>query len=56
VALEAISQQKFEKYYQQWQHHWAKCITAQGSTLKATPLGKLKVYRYACNKVIPGTS
>jgi hypothetical protein len=26
------------------------------ATLNVTPLSKLSVYRYACNKIIPGTS
>jgi len=44
------------KCFQQWQHHLAWCIAAQGGISKVTPLSKLWVYRYACNKVIPGTS
>jgi hypothetical protein len=28
-ALRAIPLQEFQKCFQQWQHHWAKCITAQ---------------------------
>jgi hypothetical protein len=29
MALKAIPQQEFQKYFQQWQHHWAKCMSAQ---------------------------
>jgi hypothetical protein len=29
VALKAIPQQEFQKYFQQWHHHWAKCIALQ---------------------------
>jgi hypothetical protein len=29
-ALKAILQQEFQKCFQQWQHHWAKCIAAHG--------------------------
>jgi hypothetical protein len=36
-ALEAIPQQEYQKCFQQWQHHWAKCIAALGGTLKVTP-------------------
>jgi hypothetical protein len=28
MALKAILQQEFQKYFQHWQHCWAKCITA----------------------------
>jgi hypothetical protein len=30
-----------KKFFQQWQHRWAKCIVAQWSTSKVTPLSKL---------------
>jgi hypothetical protein len=30
MALKAVPQQEFQKYFQQWQHRWAKCIAAQG--------------------------
>jgi hypothetical protein len=31
MALKAVPQQEFKKKcFQQWQHHWAKCIAAQG--------------------------
>jgi len=29
MALKAIPQQEFQKCFQQWQHHWAKCMSAQ---------------------------
>jgi hypothetical protein len=29
TALKAIPQQEFQKYFQQWQHCWAKCIAAE---------------------------
>jgi len=56
TTLKAIQQQEFQKMFQHWQHHWAKCIAAQGEHLKVTPLSRLYVYRYACNKIIPGIS
>jgi hypothetical protein len=34
MALKAIPQQKFQKCFQQWQHHWAKCTAAQGEYFK----------------------
>jgi len=30
TALKAIPQQEFQKYFQHWQHRWAKCTAAQG--------------------------
>jgi len=30
MALEALPQQEFQKCFQQWQYHWAKCIVAVG--------------------------
>jgi hypothetical protein len=30
MVLKAIPQQEFQNCFQQWQHRWAKCITAQG--------------------------
>jgi len=30
MILKAISQQEFQKCFQQWQHHWAKCVVTQG--------------------------
>jgi len=38
MALKAIPQQKFQKCFQQWQHHWAKCIAAQGENFEDDPL------------------
>jgi len=26
MAVKAIPQWKFQKFFQQWQHSWAKCI------------------------------
>jgi hypothetical protein len=34
MALKAILQQEFQKCFQQWQHHWAKCIAAQVAYLE----------------------
>jgi len=34
MALKAIPQQEFQKYFQQQQHHWAKCTAAQGEYFK----------------------
>jgi hypothetical protein len=36
-ALKAIPQQKFKKYFQQWQHHWANYIAAQEQYIKGDP-------------------
>jgi hypothetical protein len=85
VALKAISQQEFQKCFEQWQHHWATCIVVHG-VLQRQPLSvsskytgmlerivlldfihrlvsqktpsseSYRNYRYACNKIIPGTS
>jgi hypothetical protein len=41
TALKAIPQQEFQKCFRQWQHCWANCIAAQGSTSNVTPLSKL---------------
>jgi hypothetical protein len=35
--MEAITQQEFQKYFQQSQHHWAKCIAAQGESFEGNP-------------------
>jgi hypothetical protein len=40
TALKAVPQQKFQKYFQQWQHRWAKW----GSTSQVTPLSKMCKY------------
>jgi hypothetical protein len=37
IALKAIPQQEFQKYFQQWQHRWAKCIAAQGEYFEGDP-------------------
>jgi hypothetical protein len=35
MALKGIPEQEFQKkYFQQWQHHWAECIGAQGEYFK----------------------
>jgi len=34
MILKAFPHQKFHKYFQQWQHHWATCIAAQGEYFK----------------------
>jgi len=44
TALKAIPQQEFQKRFQQWQHHWANCIVAEGEYFE----GDLSVrYKYA---------
>jgi hypothetical protein len=30
IALKAVPLWEFQKCFHQWQHHWAKCIAAQG--------------------------
>jgi hypothetical protein len=45
MLLEAIPQQEFQKCFQQWQHHWAKCIVTQGSTSKYTGMIAMKSFR-----------
>jgi len=37
TTLKAVPQQNFQKYFQQWQHHWAKCIPAQGVYFDGDP-------------------
>jgi hypothetical protein len=37
TALKAIPEQQFQKYFQLWKHHWAKCIAAQGEHLEVDP-------------------
>jgi hypothetical protein len=37
MALKAIPQQKFQKCFQQWQHHWDKCRAAQGEHFEGDP-------------------
>jgi hypothetical protein len=37
TALKAVPQQQFQKCFQQWQHHWAKCIAAQGEYIEGDP-------------------
>jgi hypothetical protein len=37
LALKDISQQEFQKSFQQWQHCWAKCIAAQGEYFEGDP-------------------
>jgi len=29
-ALNNIPQNAFQEYYRQWQHHWKRCVQAQG--------------------------
>jgi hypothetical protein len=36
MALKAIPQQEFQKRSQQWQHHQASCIAAQGKYFEGT--------------------
>jgi len=38
MALKAIPQHKFQKCFQQWQHHWAKCAAAEGEYFEGGPL------------------
>jgi hypothetical protein len=35
TAQKAILQQEFQKCFQQWQHHWANCVAAEGKHLGA---------------------
>jgi len=37
TALKAVPQWEFQKCLQQWQHHWTKCIAAQGEYFKGDP-------------------
>jgi len=37
TVLKAILQQEFQKYFQQWQHCWAKYIVAQGEYFEGDP-------------------
>jgi len=37
TALKAVPLQKFQKYFEQLQHHWAKCIAAQGEYFEGDP-------------------
>jgi hypothetical protein len=30
TAMKAVPQHEFQRCFQQWQPHWAKCIAAQG--------------------------
>jgi hypothetical protein len=30
APLKAVPQQEFQKCFQRWQYHWAKCKAAQG--------------------------
>jgi hypothetical protein len=57
VALKAVPQQEFQKKLSN--SGSIIVLSAQllkGSTLKVAPLSKLKVCRYACNKIILETS
>jgi len=37
TALKAIPQQEFQKCFQQWQYHWAKCVAVQGYYFQGDP-------------------
>jgi hypothetical protein len=37
TALKAIPQQAFQKCFQQWRHHWAKCVPAQWEYIEGSP-------------------
>jgi hypothetical protein len=37
MALKVVPQQEFQKCFQQWQHHWAKYIAAQGEYFEGDP-------------------
>jgi hypothetical protein len=39
-GTEAISQQEFQKCFQQWQHRWAKRIADQGEYFEGDPSQK----------------
>jgi len=34
MALKTVPQQEFQKCFQQWQYHWAKCKAAEGEYLE----------------------
>jgi uncharacterized protein (DUF927 family) len=37
TVLENIPQKYFQKCFQQWQHHWAKFIAAEGEYFEGDP-------------------
>jgi hypothetical protein len=37
MVLQAFPQQEFQKYFQQWHHHWAKCTAAEGGYFEGNP-------------------
>jgi len=37
TALKAVPQQEFQKCFWQWQHRWAKCISAEVEYFKGDP-------------------
>jgi len=55
-GTESCSTAEFQKYFQQWQHHWAKCISAQGEYIEGDASQYVYVYIDACNKTISGIS
>jgi len=54
VALKAVPQE-FQKCLQQWQHHWLKCVAAQGKYFKGDPSQQSVSVRNAFSKMIPET-
>jgi hypothetical protein len=48
TTLKAIPQQEFQKCFQQWQHHWAKCTAAQEEYFKGDPLSVSCKYKGMC--------
>jgi len=47
-ALKAIPRQEFQKCSQQWQHHWTKCVAAEGAYFKGNPLSVSCKYTDMC--------
>jgi hypothetical protein len=37
TAVKDVPQREFQKCFQQWLHHWAKCIAAQGEYFEGDP-------------------
>jgi len=44
TVLKAVPQQGFQKCFQQWQHHWGKCIAAQGGFFEVDPSQLLSIW------------
>jgi len=37
AVLKAFPQWEFQKHFQHWHHHWAKCIAAEGGYFESDP-------------------